>query len=182
MKMKRLLTMVCALVLAFSLSSCTSMGPGEPVDSIEDSWQGEYAKVDYDTLAHNASNMKGQRVKITGKIFQVVELPFSKAYMFDMRNPYDYNNTNYMQHVYVTDSKKSNLIVNDEVTIYGVVKGTQTYTTVLGAQRTIPKIEAERITNEKYMQPAPPTLLPDGTWAVYDPETDTITYYPTYPY
>lgn len=66
MKMKRLLTMVCALVLAFSLSSCTSMGPGEPVDSIEDSWQGEYAKVDYDTLAHNASNMKGQRVKITG--------------------------------------------------------------------------------------------------------------------
>ena len=46
----------------------------------------------------------------------------------------------------------------------------------------IPKIEAEQITNEKYMQPAPPILLPDGTWAVYDPETDTVTYYPTYPY
>ena len=46
----------------------------------------------------------------------------------------------------------------------------------------IPKIEAEQITNEKYMQPAPPTLLPDGTWAVYDPETDTVTHYPTYPY
>lgn len=181
--MKRLLTALCAFVLSISLVSCASSGTtGEGELSERDEWMNSCTEVDYDTLAHNVNNMKGQRVKITGKIFQVVNNAFSKAYMFDMRNPYDTNNMNFMQHVYLTGSKNSNLIENDQITVYGTVEGTQTYTTVLGAQRTVPKIKIKYVTNEGYKKPTQLYHLPDGTWALYDPNTGETTYYPTNPY
>lgn len=181
--MKRILTAFCAFALSISLVSCSSVGTNTGENPPEsDQWMNSCTEVDYDTLAHNVSGMKGQRVKITGKVFQVVNNPFSKAYMFDMRNPYDTNNMNFMQHVYVTASKNTNLIENDQVTIYGTVEGTQTYTTVLGAQRTVPKVKAVYITNEGYKRPTQLYHLPDGQWALYDPNTGETTYYPTNPY
>ena len=155
--MKRILTALCAFVLSISLVSCTATGTVEEGELSErDEWMNFCTEVDYDTLAHNVNNMKGQRVKITGKIFQVVDNAFSKAYMFDMRNPYDLNNMNFMQHVYVSASKNSNLIENDQITIYGTVEGTQTYTTVLGAQRTVPKVKMKYVTGEWYNMPTQP--------------------------
>lgn len=155
--MKRILTALCAFVLSISLVSCTATGTVEEGELSErDEWMNSCTEVDYDTLAHNVNNMKGQRVKITGKIFQVVDNAFSKAYMFDMRNPYDLNNMNFMQHVYVSASKNSNLIENDQITIYGTVEGTQTYTTVLGAQRTVPKVKMKYVTSEWYNMPTQP--------------------------
>ena len=181
--MKRVLTMVCTIALSFSLVACSSVHEVTPEElAEEEAWKNSCVEMDYDTLAHNASNMKGQRVKITGKIFQVVNNAFSKAYMFDMRNPYDTNDMNFMQHVYLTASKDSNLIENDQVTIYGTVEGTQTYTTVLGAQRTVPKVKIKYVTNEGYKRPTQLYHLPDGTWALYDPNTGETTYYPTNPY
>ena len=176
--MKRVLTMVCAIALSFSLAACSSVHEITPEEiAEEEAWKNSCVEMDYDTLAHSASNMKGQRVKITGKIFQVVNNTFSKTYMFDMYNAYDsILDTNFMQHVYVTASKESNLIEGDRVSIYGTIEGTQTYITILGAQRTVPKVAAKYIVSARL--PNQITSFPDGSYIETNPNTGESIYHP----
>ena len=46
---------------------------------------------------------------------------------------------------YKTSDIKAKVIEDDKVTIYGTCTGTKTYTTVLGASKTLPALEAENI-------------------------------------
>ena len=68
---------------------------------------------------------------------------FTSYYMLDMNTGWDFS-----QHVFVTFPKDNGptILENDRVTIYGEGAGTQSYTTVLGAQRTIPKVEGAYVT------------------------------------
>ena len=152
--MKRVLTMVCAIALSFSLAACSSVHEITPEEiAEEEAWKNSCVEMDYDTLAHSASNMKGQRVKITGKIFQVVNNTFSKTYMFDMY-----------------------LIEGDRVSIYGTIEGTQTYITILGAQRTVPKVAAKYIVSARL--PNQITSFPDGSYIETNPNTGESIYHP----
>lgn len=177
--MKRVLTTICALVLSISLVACSSSGATNETEedvAEREAWMNSCVEMDYDTLAHNASSMKGQRIKITGEVFQVMNNPFNKVYMLNMYNVYIDSSGNFMQHVYVVASKKTNWIEGDRITIYGTAEGTQTYTTVLGAQRTIPKVEAKYITNSNL--PNQITTFPDGSYIETNPNTGESIYHP----
>ena len=172
--MKRILVAFYVFVLSFSLVAC-----GQQAISGQDitAYQNSCVEVSYDTLARNIDSMKCERVKITGKVFQITETAFNRIYMVDMSTGMSYG-----QHVFVTIPKNyasSIVIENDKVIVYGEVAGTQTYTTVLGAQRTIPKIEAIYVQYTK--EPVTVTHLPDGTWMLYDPNTGETTFHDTNP-
>lgn len=139
--MKKLVSMFCALLLVVSLTACSGGSYTPEMDEAE--YKAACTSVSYDNLARDPDGWSGTYVKITGRIFQVVQSGNNCVLMVDMdsSDPYAFE----MNHVYVTYSKKSssdNFLEDDHVTIYGKAMGTQTYTTVLGAQRTIPKVYA----------------------------------------
>lgn len=140
--MKKIASMICALVLVLSLVACSGGGPSEPTMSFEE-YQTICTPVDYETLARNTDYFRHAYISVSGRVFQVMDNGSYYVYMLDMSTGWEL-----MQHAYVTFPKGNGptILENDRVTIYGQGAGTQTYTTVLGAQRTIPKIEGAYIT------------------------------------
>lgn len=139
--MKKLVSMLCAFMLVLSLTAC---GGGSYTPEMgEAEYKAACTYVSYDNLARNPDGWRGTYVKIPGEVFQVIDNGGSCILMVNMKSsdPYSFE----VNHVYVTYTKKSssdNFLENDDVMIYGKAMGTQTYTTVLGAQRTIPKVYA----------------------------------------
>lgn len=139
--MKKILSIICTFVLLVSLSACESKNGNANGNSSVNEFKESCTFVTYDELARNTGALRGSHIAITGKVFQVTESWGSRIYMVNMST-----GTNYGQHVFVTSSNKDSIVLeNDYVTIYGIAAGTQTYVTVLGAQRTIPKVNAKYI-------------------------------------
>lgn len=139
--MKKLVSMLCAFMLVLSLAACSGGSYTPEMDEAE--YKAACTSVSYDNLARDPDGWRGTYVKIPGTVFQVIENGDSCILMVNMKSsdPYSFE----VHHVYVTYTKKSssdNFLENDDVMIYGKAMGTQTYTTVLGAQRTIPKVYA----------------------------------------
>lgn len=162
--MKRIASLICAFALVLSLVACGG-GPSRPTMSFS-----EYAAictpVNYETLARNTVAYDGAYISVHGRVFQVVDAGSYYVYMLDMNTGWDFS-----QHVYVTFPKGGvTILENDYVTIYGQGAGTQTYVTVLGAQRTIPKVEGAYITysNSNTATPLPNTN--NGNTATSQPD------------
>lgn len=139
--MKKLVSMICALMLVVSLAACSGGSYTPEMDEAE--YKAACTSVSYDNLARDPDGWSGKYVKMTGDIFQVIQNGDSCILMVNMdsSDPYSFASN----HVYVTYTRKSssdNFLEDDHVTIYGKAMGTQTYTTVLGAQRTIPRVYA----------------------------------------
>ena len=138
--MKRIAALICAFVLVLSLAACG--GPSRPSMSF-DEYKAVCTPVDFETLARNTDAFRGAYISVSGRVFQVMDYGSYYIYMLDMSTGWDF-----LQHVFVTFPKNSGptILEDDDVTIYGEGAGTQTYTTVLGAQRTIPTVEGAYIT------------------------------------
>lgn len=139
--MKKMVSMLCAFMLVLSLAACG--GGSYTPEMNEAEYKAACTSVSYDNLARDPDGWRGTYVKISGEVFQVIQNGNNYILMVDMdsSDPYSFESN----HVYVTYTKKSssdNFLEDDHVTIYGKAMGTQTYTTVLGAQRTIPKVYA----------------------------------------
>lgn len=102
----------------------------------------------YKEIARNPDMYEGKYMKFTGKVIQVQEAPsflYYSVYRISVtNNGYGY----YDDTVYVTCDnygEGDRILEDDIVTFYGECKGTKTYETVMGADVTIPWVEAEFI-------------------------------------
>lgn len=100
----------------------------------------------YEKMARNPGKVKGKFAKLTGEVIQVMENDGSVELRVNItKNSYGY----YSDTVYVYYPMKSKdgdrILEDDIITIYGKLAGTETYTSVLGSEVTLPKINAEYI-------------------------------------
>lgn len=102
----------------------------------------------YKELARNPEQYKGKSVKFTGEVVQVSEASSDLYYSVYRINVTKGNYGYYDDTVYVTfdnSSVNSRILEDDKVTFYGSFQGLKTYTTVMGAELTIPWVQAEYI-------------------------------------
>lgn len=79
-----------------------------------------------------------QKIVITGKVLQNSSSPSGRTLRVVINNDYD----KVVLVKILSSEYKSVLAEDDRVTIYGINEGLTTYTTVLGAENTIPGLKA----------------------------------------
>ena len=96
----------------------------------------------YEQLARNPAEMIGTRVKLVGEVIQtmydgnIVQLRVNTT----KENGY-YSDTIYVRYIIEGDR----ILEDDIITIYGTAMGEVSYTSILGAEITLPYIEAEYV-------------------------------------
>lgn len=102
-------------------------------------------KLAFEELARNPEKVKGTKVKLTGEVIQVSENYISIGMRVNItENEYGwYEDTVYI--IYYPENGEDKILEDDIITIYGTAEGEYSYTSVMGAYITIPKILAEYI-------------------------------------
>ncbi len=103
--------------------------------------QTSYPNIKYTDAARYPSNYQGSNCSFSGKVLQVIDGWGTTSYRISSRGSYN-------DVVYVTISNSDLLVPvleDDKVTVYGTYDGNYSYTTIFGAQMTIPSVTAERI-------------------------------------
>lgn len=97
--------------------------------------------ISYDDLARSPEKHKGEYVVFTGYVVQICSEASSALYYSTYRvttnGKYDDDVLIYVDN-YGSDSR---ILEDDRITFYGIYDGLYTYTTVMGASRTIPSIK-----------------------------------------
>lgn len=94
--------------------------------------------VDYTDVARNPDQYKNKHIRISGEVIQVSEFTFLSVTSVTLR--VDCNGDIW----YVTYSRPENesrILEEDWITCYGVCDGVESYTSILGAQITIPSLK-----------------------------------------
>lgn len=92
----------------------------------------------YDEIARNPDNYKLQAAKFRGKVIQVIEDGNDVTMRLNItKGRYTWSDTIYVEYSR-KDSSESRILEDDIITVYGLMMGTVTYKTVLGASVTIP--------------------------------------------
>lgn len=108
----------------------------------EDDYKAQCASMDYDGLARNPDKVKGSSVTITGKVIQVQESSDSTILLMNVTQDGYGIWSDPIMVGYVPAAGQDKILEDDIVTIWGVDMGTQTYTTALGASKTVPLVYA----------------------------------------
>lgn len=95
--------------------------------------------ITYEMLARYPEQNLNRRIKLQGKVTQVLNADFFGEVTARMNVDNDYNQNLYM--VFDEDIIDYNLLENDEITVYGVFTGLYSYSSILGSAVTVPKIE-----------------------------------------
>lgn len=107
--------------------------------------------IDYNSLARNPNQYKGQNFVFTGEVIQVInnERNSNQTALRVNVTPkkYTYSNETYYEDTILvyykySSSSESRILEKDIVTIYGQSTGTYTYESVLGSSVTVPSITA----------------------------------------
>lgn len=98
-----------------------------------------YEKVDYKSVARNPSKYEGKKIRITGKVIQVIEDDVSPTYRVAQDSKYD--RVWLVSYTRLIDDEPR-ILDDDRITVYGVCKGLVTYKTITGATMTIPAIQS----------------------------------------
>lgn len=104
------------------------------------------SEIDYESIARQPEYYKGTRAHFRGKIIQVEEGFLNSVILrVDVtEGTYGiWTDTVYVTYTY--GDGESKLLEDDIINMYGVIKGTKTYTTIFGASVTIPYLDAEYI-------------------------------------
>ncbi len=108
----------------------------------------ECNEIDYSDLARNPNKFKGQSFKFTGKIIQVIEPTWGNTVSLRINVTKSelglYSDTIYATVELAKDADR--ILENDIVTIYGDCDGLYTYTSLLGASVSVPKIDIKYFT------------------------------------
>ncbi len=101
-------------------------------------------KLNYKDVLRDPDKYYGQRAYWFGEVTQVVDSISYMIYVdckkYQYYDGYSCNNPIYV--VYISSESSQRLIEHDMVKIYGYMAGNQSYTTVMGANKTIPKVNA----------------------------------------
>lgn len=106
----------------------------------------ECQSIAYKDIARNPDNYKGTKAVFTGEVIQVQEGLFNSIVMRVnvTKGNYDiWDDTVYVNYTY--SEGESKFLEDDIITMYGTLKGSKTYTTVLGSSVTIPQFDAKYI-------------------------------------
>lgn len=97
--------------------------------------------ITYDQLARNPENYKGEKIKFTGKVLQVMESDYKVE--IRLATSKGYNDVIYC--TYSPNIVSSRVLEDDRITVYGTSSGTITYQSTLGGQITIPGMDVDKI-------------------------------------
>lgn len=101
----------------------------------------QYAKFDYKSVSRNPENYEGEKVKISGRILQVLG---SRTEGYDLRlaTKGHYDNVVY---VYISEDATPdyNLLEDDDIVVYAELEGDYTYTSTMGQEITLPLAYAD---------------------------------------
>ena len=116
-----------------------------PPEEIEARYKSKCNKISYDNLARTPEKYEGEFVKFSGYVVQICSEASSPLYYSTYRvaTSGKYNN---VVLIYVDNYGSGERILEDDyITFYGKYDGLYTYTTVMGAQMTIPSIKVEYV-------------------------------------
>ena len=99
--------------------------------------------IDYDQLAKNPDDYKGTEVAYTGQIFQIQE-DYGATWM--LLSVTDMGYDIWDDNIWVEYPGEIQGAEEDIVTIYGVVKGEESYETQIGGETYVPKVAAKYVT------------------------------------
>lgn len=97
----------------------------------------------YKEIFRNSEKYKGQYAKFTGKVVQVIETYYG-SYELRVNVTRSSYGTYYSDTMYIyisSDTADFRILEDDVITIYGILQGTKTYTSVLGSSITIPYMD-----------------------------------------
>lgn len=97
--------------------------------------------ITYDQLARTPDDFKGQKVKFTGKVVQVLE-DGASVYI---RLAVDQNYDTILYGTYSSSLVGSRVLEDDIITVYGTSNGLKSYQSTLGATITIPDVSIEKV-------------------------------------
>ena len=92
--------------------------------------------VSYDELLRNPNDYKDEKIKMSGEIVQVLE---GSGWVLQGEYRVEVGDNKYIV-LYNYDRSSGNLIEGDHITIYGEAAGNGTYRTILGLNKTVPRI------------------------------------------
>lgn len=106
----------------------------------------------YEEIARNPSDYEGKKAKFEGEVIQVMEsgnditlrINITKEANEFADGGYLWSDTIYVEYTRKT-SNESRILEDDIITVYGTMKGTKSYTTILGSETTIPFLQAEYV-------------------------------------
>jgi hypothetical protein len=102
---------------------------------------GDYQILSYDTLMRNSDSYTGTKVKLRGEVTQVSDISTGT---YVLRVSITQGTYFWTDDIWV-DYSGPRVLEKDIIDIWGTMVGLQSYTTVLGAQRTVPHIIADKV-------------------------------------
>lgn len=106
-------------------------------------------KYEYKTIFRYAEDYVGKHAKFTGEVVQIMDDSYANSSRYVLRvnvtkDKYGYyDDTIYV--VYEPLENSTRILEDDIIVVYGVLNGLETYTTVLGSEITIPRVNSEYI-------------------------------------
>jgi len=139
-KNKKLLIGCCiGLIVIFLLVAVLSNGTdnhSEDDNLSEKDFKAQCKEISFNKLNKNADKYKGEKLKVTGKIIQIMEDDDGGEIRLATDGGYD-------DIVFVEYDGNIKYVEDDTVTVYGYCDGEYTYTSTIGASITLPKIDAK---------------------------------------
>ena len=105
----------------------------------------------FEQLARNPESVRGTNVKLTGEVVQVMEGTYSNSLRVNITKKGTYS-TYYTDTIYVSYTPKAGedkILEDDIITIYGTAQGDYSYTSTMGANITLPYVNAKYIVLQK---------------------------------
>lgn len=103
--------------------------------------QGYNTGITYNQLSRTPDDYKGEKVKFTGEVIQVMEGSNETQLRVAINSNYD----NIALVSYTSNIVSSRVLEDDQITLYGVSKGLYTYQSTMGGNITIPLIGVDKI-------------------------------------
>ena len=114
-------------------------------EEIERLYKNSCKSISYDKLARSPGEYEGEYVKFSGRVVQVCSEASSNLYYSTYRVAVS-GSYNSVVFLYVDNYGSGERILEDDwITFYGEFDGLYSYTTVMGAQVTIPSVKAEYV-------------------------------------
>ncbi len=127
-----------------SQAQASSVAPSISPEEEKSNYIAQCKKFDFKTVSRNPDKYKGEYYAITGEVIQATEGYFNQV---DLRVNVTKDEYGYWDDtIYVTitiPAGEDKILENDIITLYGQCDGNYSYTSVLGASISLPKISAE---------------------------------------
>ena len=130
---------VAIAVVIIIIIASSGNTPSDLIDLPENEYRASCQTYTYDQIARNPDDYQNKLAKFTGKVVQVIR----NGDEIQMRvnvTATSYGGYTDTVFVYYTITNNINVLEGDIITMYGELRGIQTYETVLGATMSIPRI------------------------------------------